>query len=73
MYSTCTVTPQENEQMVAWALQTFPCLQLSAQVRKKQDTFAWRLPAASLLSTPLGNERVSVGKLVIVVSQFISM
>ncbi|XP_068091686.1 tRNA (cytosine(72)-C(5))-methyltransferase NSUN6 isoform X2 [Hyperolius riggenbachi] len=31
VYSTCTVTLSENEEQVAWALRTFPCLQLQAQ------------------------------------------
>ena len=25
-YSTCAITPQENEQQRAWALKSFPCL-----------------------------------------------
>ena len=32
VYSTCTITTEENEQMVAWALDSFPCLQLAPQV-----------------------------------------
>ncbi|XP_075683698.1 tRNA (cytosine(72)-C(5))-methyltransferase NSUN6 isoform X2 [Rhinoderma darwinii] len=32
VYSTCTITLSENEEQVAWALKTFPCLQLQAQV-----------------------------------------
>lgn len=32
MYSTCTITPQENEEQVAWALKSFPCLRLEKQV-----------------------------------------
>ncbi|KAL8165101.1 UNVERIFIED_CONTAM: putative methyltransferase nsun6 [Gekko kuhli] len=32
IYSTCTITLSENEEQVAWALQTFPCLQLQSQV-----------------------------------------
>uniref|UniRef100_A0A8D2IM91 NOP2/Sun RNA methyltransferase 6 n=1 Tax=Varanus komodoensis TaxID=61221 RepID=A0A8D2IM91_VARKO len=32
VYSTCTVTLSENEEQVAWALETFPCLQLQLQV-----------------------------------------
>ncbi|XP_020920468.1 putative methyltransferase NSUN6 [Sus scrofa] len=32
VYSTCTVTLAENEEQVAWALGTFPCLQLQRQV-----------------------------------------
>lgn len=32
VYSTCTITPQENEEQVAWALRSFPCLRLSKQV-----------------------------------------
>ncbi|KAI5213047.1 tRNA (cytosine(72)-C(5))-methyltransferase NSUN6 isoform X1 [Manis pentadactyla] len=31
VYSTCTVTLAENEEQVAWALRTFPCLQLHPQ------------------------------------------
>ncbi|XP_063062283.1 tRNA (cytosine(72)-C(5))-methyltransferase NSUN6 [Engraulis encrasicolus] len=31
VYSTCTVTLAENEEQVAWALKTFPCLTLEAQ------------------------------------------
>ncbi|ELW47391.1 putative methyltransferase NSUN6 isoform X2 [Tupaia chinensis] len=31
VYSTCTVTLAENEEQVAWALTTFPCLQLQPQ------------------------------------------
>uniref|UniRef100_H3DIA1 NOP2/Sun RNA methyltransferase 6 n=1 Tax=Tetraodon nigroviridis TaxID=99883 RepID=H3DIA1_TETNG len=31
VYSTCTVTLAENEEQVAWALQTFPCLSLQPQ------------------------------------------
>lgn len=33
MYSTCTVTLAENEEQVAWALHTFPCLSLQPQVK----------------------------------------
>lgn len=33
VYSTCTVTLAENEEQVAWALRTFPCLSLQPQVR----------------------------------------
>ncbi|XP_019789091.2 tRNA (cytosine(72)-C(5))-methyltransferase NSUN6 isoform X3 [Tursiops truncatus] len=33
VYSTCTVTLAENEEQVAWALKTFPHLQLQRQVR----------------------------------------
>ncbi|XP_060082504.1 tRNA (cytosine(72)-C(5))-methyltransferase NSUN6-like [Ylistrum balloti] len=29
VYSTCTITMEENEELVAWALQTFSCLSLS--------------------------------------------
>ena len=32
VYSTCTITPQENEQQVAWVLKSFPCLKLARQV-----------------------------------------
>ncbi|XP_061877588.1 tRNA (cytosine(72)-C(5))-methyltransferase NSUN6 isoform X3 [Entelurus aequoreus] len=31
VYSTCTVTLAENEEQVAWALRTFPCLRLQPQ------------------------------------------
>ncbi|NWX85494.1 NOP2 methyltransferase, partial [Nothoprocta pentlandii] len=31
VYSTCTITLSENEEQVAWALETFPCLQLHPQ------------------------------------------
>nr|XP_033787194.1 tRNA (cytosine(72)-C(5))-methyltransferase NSUN6 isoform X2 [Geotrypetes seraphini] len=31
VYSTCTITLSENEEQVAWALATFPCLQLESQ------------------------------------------
>ncbi|XP_051007243.1 tRNA (cytosine(72)-C(5))-methyltransferase NSUN6 [Acomys russatus] len=31
VYSTCTITLAENEEQVAWALRTFPCLQLQSQ------------------------------------------
>ncbi|XP_053428150.1 tRNA (cytosine(72)-C(5))-methyltransferase NSUN6 isoform X1 [Nycticebus coucang] len=31
VYSTCTVTLAENEEQVAWALKTFPCLKLQPQ------------------------------------------
>lgn len=31
VYSTCTITLAENEEQVAWALSTFPCLQLHQQ------------------------------------------
>ncbi|CAN9506365.1 unnamed protein product [Ophioblennius macclurei] len=31
VYSTCTVTLAENEEQVAWALHTFPCLELQPQ------------------------------------------
>nr|XP_056713601.1 tRNA (cytosine(72)-C(5))-methyltransferase NSUN6 [Euleptes europaea] len=31
VYSTCTITLSENEEQVAWALQTFPCLRLEPQ------------------------------------------
>ncbi|XP_032329542.1 tRNA (cytosine(72)-C(5))-methyltransferase NSUN6 isoform X3 [Camelus ferus] len=31
VYSTCTITLAENEEQVAWALRTFPCLQLQHQ------------------------------------------
>ncbi|XP_075408573.1 tRNA (cytosine(72)-C(5))-methyltransferase NSUN6 isoform X2 [Tenrec ecaudatus] len=31
VYSTCTITLAENEEQVAWALRSFPCLQLQPQ------------------------------------------
>ncbi|XP_034416442.1 tRNA (cytosine(72)-C(5))-methyltransferase NSUN6 isoform X3 [Cyclopterus lumpus] len=31
VYSTCTVTLAENEEQIAWALETFPCLTLQPQ------------------------------------------
>ncbi|KAM8967146.1 tRNA (cytosine(72)-C(5))-methyltransferase NSUN6 [Pelodytes ibericus] len=31
VYSTCTITLSENEEQVAWALETFPCLELQSQ------------------------------------------
>ncbi|XP_020626279.1 putative methyltransferase NSUN6 isoform X2 [Orbicella faveolata] len=31
VYSTCTIPPQENEEQVAWALKSFPCLKLARQ------------------------------------------
>lgn len=31
VYSTCTMTPQENENQVEWALKSFPCLSLERQ------------------------------------------
>ncbi|XP_040023038.2 tRNA (cytosine(72)-C(5))-methyltransferase NSUN6 isoform X1 [Gasterosteus aculeatus] len=31
VYSTCTVTLSENEEQIAWALETFPCLMLQPQ------------------------------------------
>lgn len=31
VYSTCTITLEENEEQVAWALHTFPCLTLQPQ------------------------------------------
>lgn len=37
MYSTCTVTLAENEEQVAWALHTFPCLTLQPQVKSHVD------------------------------------
>ncbi len=36
VYSTCTVTLAENEEQVAWALDTFPCLTLQPQVKTLQ-------------------------------------
>uniref|UniRef100_A0ACB8FV69 Methyltransferase nsun6 n=1 Tax=Sphaerodactylus townsendi TaxID=933632 RepID=A0ACB8FV69_9SAUR len=35
VYSTCTITLSENEEQVAWALQTFPCLRLQSQEDRK--------------------------------------
>ena len=34
VYSTCAITPQESEQQQAWALKSFPCLNLARQVSK---------------------------------------
>ena len=34
VYSTCAITPQENEQERAWTLKSFPCLKLARQVSK---------------------------------------
>ena len=31
VYSTCTITSEENERQVAWVLEKFPCLQLVKQ------------------------------------------
>ena len=31
VYSTCTIIPQENEEQVAWAQKSFPCLKLARQ------------------------------------------
>ncbi|XP_069770767.1 tRNA (cytosine(72)-C(5))-methyltransferase NSUN6 isoform X2 [Narcine bancroftii] len=36
VYSTCTITLAENEEQVAWALSTFPCLQLHQQIEEKK-------------------------------------
>ena len=35
VYSTCTITMEENEKQVEWALRKFPCLKLDAQVSLK--------------------------------------
>jgi methyltransferase NSUN6 len=32
VYSTCTITVEENESIVAWALSRYPCLRLVDQV-----------------------------------------
>ena len=32
VYSTCSISPEENECQVYWALQTFTCLNLAEQV-----------------------------------------
>lgn len=32
VFSTCTITVEENEMLVAWALKTFPSMHLCAQV-----------------------------------------
>ena len=32
VYSTCTISPEENEEVVAWALETFPFLHLVSQL-----------------------------------------
>ena len=44
VYSTCTVTLEENESVVAWALRTFPCLKLCQQVRRTSRFFfrSWK-------------------------------
>lgn len=39
VYSTCTVTLAENEELVAWALNTFPCLTLQPQVTNTSATW----------------------------------
>lgn len=39
VYSTCTVTLAENEELVAWALNTFPCLTLQPQVTNMSATW----------------------------------
>ena len=41
VYSTCTVTLAENEEQVAWALETFPGLQLQHQVRPMAALSRW--------------------------------
>ncbi|XP_036109797.1 tRNA (cytosine(72)-C(5))-methyltransferase NSUN6 isoform X2 [Molossus molossus] len=38
VYSTCTITLAENEEQVAWALTTFPCLQLQPQELKRANS-----------------------------------
>lgn len=40
VYSTCTVTLAENEEQVAWALKTFPCLTLEPQVSVCKNSFS---------------------------------
>ena len=32
MYSTCSISPEENECQVHWALETFSCLSLAVSV-----------------------------------------
>ncbi|KAF7989088.1 hypothetical protein HCN44_007398 [Aphidius gifuensis] len=38
VYSTCTITIAENEEIVAWALKNFPCLKLNP-ARQQYDSF----------------------------------
>ncbi|KAI3355331.1 hypothetical protein L3Q82_018183, partial [Scortum barcoo] len=51
VYSTCTVTLAENEEQVAWALRTFPCLTLRFSLRSLTSALkACREPACHLSS-----------------------
>lgn len=43
VYSTCTVTAQENEGMVAWALNKFKCLHLE-QIESPYGDPGWNHP-----------------------------
>ena len=43
MFSTCTLLPEENEEQVAWALQTFPELTLVDQVTLPYISFIYCL------------------------------
>ncbi|XP_068753417.1 tRNA (cytosine(72)-C(5))-methyltransferase NSUN6-like [Montipora capricornis] len=47
VYSTCTLTPQENEHQVQWALKSFPCLSLERQTPHLGDP---GLPNCGLLN-----------------------
>ena len=52
VYSTCTITPQENEEQVAWALKSFPCLRLEKQVSSlSYQCLLDRLSCLSVLKT----------------------
>ncbi|XP_015232936.1 PREDICTED: putative methyltransferase NSUN6 isoform X3 [Cyprinodon variegatus] len=51
VYSTCTVTLAENEEQVAWALKTFPCLTLQPQ---EPHIGAEGMPGAGLPPEQLG-------------------
>ena len=46
VYSTCTVTLAENEEQVAWALLTYPCLSLVPQVHTHTHTSTHLVPGA---------------------------
>ena len=48
VYSTCTITVEENESIVAWALRRFPDLKLEAQVCHSATS---QLPHFELLDT----------------------
>lgn len=57
VYSTCTVNPAENEQQVAWALRTFPFLQL-IPIREAGGAFE-RLSQPGLMVDGLTAEQCS--------------